>query len=198
MYIVSAPAGRRQAKRLAANDPPAVQRQVEPGRQQPLARSGRPDSDHRRQQDLLLVDLLVEPLRAAPGDDVVERRRPSQVSQLYITAVVVDATDDNARSSPPGHLSVEPAAESAEHDARLGQLPHSDRGRTESRIAARADPARTIAPTGAGRDTLSPARGPGSGSGRYHGIPDQTQGAGGEGRSPHPARAASPRDRGGA
>ena len=50
-----------------------------------------------------------------------------QVSQLYITAVVVD--EINIVNQLPGDLFVEPAAEPAEHDARLGELPHSDRRR---------------------------------------------------------------------
>ena len=106
------------------------------------------------------------------------RRNTVQVSQLYITAV--GRRTRSASTTVPGDLSVEPAAEPAEHDARLGELPHSDRRRLSRSSALAVRPSR------------HPRRGSWQHSARAtgHGVPDQTQGAGRQGDSPHRARAA--------
>ena len=53
-----------QAIRLNANDPPKLHRPLEPRHQQPLAQVVA-DRRKRQQQDLLLDDLLVEPVQPA-------------------------------------------------------------------------------------------------------------------------------------
>ena len=124
LYVV-AHGEHRRGDQAAANAPVACSGKVEPRRQQPLAEvvAGR---DRRRRQDLLLAHLLVEPLRAAPGDDQLRRQSTTvvEVSQLYITAVV-DRRDQHHHL--PRDLPVEPAPDPAQHDAGLGALPHPDR-----------------------------------------------------------------------
>ena len=118
MFVVSRRPAAVEATRLRANDPAGVQPQVEPGRQQPLAQMVA-GQRRRRQQDLLLVDLLVEPLRA-PGGDAVERRDRRNLAALHHGSRRGPDGRRGAGQDSPRHLPVEPAAGSAEHAPRLG------------------------------------------------------------------------------
>ncbi len=129
MWVVPHQTG-AQPKRLAANDPPTCSGKSSPGVNNHWPKWS-PDRADGRQQDLLLADLLVEPLRAAAGHDDVER--PDQ-DRAGVAALHHGGRRRRDRISTkyPGDLPVEPAAEPAEHDARLGQLPHLRSSSTSS------------------------------------------------------------------
>ena len=170
-----------QAQRLAANDPPACSGKVEPRRQQPLAQVVAGPGD-RRQQDLLLDDLLVEPVRVAARDDVVERpdEDRSGVAALHHRGCHRDQVERRARhladSTPPSICGTSRRAVSTR------RLPGTISTFRSSSIDVTID-----APPRADRAKLRSAIG--------HGIPDQTQGAGRDGDPPHPAAAARARGR---
>ena len=132
MYVVPHRRVRRRT-RLTANDPPVCSGKSSPA-STTTGPSGRPTRPTYGNNDLLLADLLVEPLRVAAGDDVANgQTRPSRSrSSTSRRSSSNEATVDH---DVPGHLSVEPAAEPAEHDAGLGQLPHSDRRRLIDRLS---------------------------------------------------------------